>query len=147
MIDIILIRTSLMSSRKTRVPQPEALSRDFYWNLNSAFSEWMYYRLSDFQNSHSFELWDSVFGSLPFSEFRRWRRLKEYALKLGLWDTISRIQFFIAFIAWLKFLYGQSVRFPASFPCLSFPAPFFVHCPYKGRINRAESVLTGLKAY
>ena len=27
------------------------------------------------------------------------------------------------------------------------PSPFFVHCPYKGRINRAESVLTGLKAY
>ena len=50
-------------------------------------------------------------------------------------------------IAWLKFLYWQSVRFPASFPCLSFPAPFFVHCPYKGRINRAESVLTGLKPY
>ena len=27
------------------------------------------------------------------------------------------------------------------------PRPFFVHCPYKGRINRAESVLTGLKPY
>ena len=27
------------------------------------------------------------------------------------------------------------------------PSPFFVHCPYKGRINRAESVLTGLKLY
>ena len=27
------------------------------------------------------------------------------------------------------------------------PSPFFVHCPYKGRIDRAESVLTGLKAY
>ena len=27
------------------------------------------------------------------------------------------------------------------------PSPFFVHCPYKGRINRAESVLTGLKPY
>ena len=27
------------------------------------------------------------------------------------------------------------------------PSPFFVHCPYKSRINRAESVLTGLKAY
>ena len=26
-------------------------------------------------------------------------------------------------------------------------SPFFVHCPYKGRINRAESVLIGLKAY
>ena len=26
-------------------------------------------------------------------------------------------------------------------------SPFFVHCPYKGRINRAESVLTGLKPY
>ena len=25
------------------------------------------------------------------------------------------------------------------------PSPFFAHCPYKGRINRAESVLTGLK--
>ena len=25
------------------------------------------------------------------------------------------------------------------------PSPFFVHCPYKGRINWAESVLTGLK--
>ena len=27
------------------------------------------------------------------------------------------------------------------------PSPFFVHCPYKGRINRAESILTGLKPY
>ena len=27
------------------------------------------------------------------------------------------------------------------------PSPFFVHCPYKSRINRAESVLTGLKPY
>ena len=27
------------------------------------------------------------------------------------------------------------------------PSPFFVHCPYKGPINRAESVLTGLKPY
>ena len=27
------------------------------------------------------------------------------------------------------------------------PSPFFVHCPYKGRINRTESVLTGLKPY
>ena len=27
------------------------------------------------------------------------------------------------------------------------PSPFFVHCPYKGRINRAESVLTRLKPY
>ena len=27
------------------------------------------------------------------------------------------------------------------------PSPFFVHCPYKGRINRAEGVLTGIKPY
>ena len=27
------------------------------------------------------------------------------------------------------------------------PSPFFVYCPYKGCINRAESVLTGLKPY
>ena len=27
------------------------------------------------------------------------------------------------------------------------PSPFFVHCPHKDRINRAESVLTGLKPY
>ena len=40
----ILIRIPLMSSRKTRAPQPEALSRDFYWNLNSAFSESTYYK-------------------------------------------------------------------------------------------------------
>ena len=60
---------------------------------------------------------------------------------------ISNIWIFRTIIAWLKFLYRQSVWFPASFPCLSFPAPFFVHCPYKGRINRAESVLTGLKPY
>ena len=33
------------------------------------------------------------------------------------------------------------------FPLFIVPSPFFVHCPYKGRINRAESVLTGLKAY
>ena len=41
-IDSILIRTLLMSSRKTRAPHPEALSRGFYWNLNSAFSEWKF---------------------------------------------------------------------------------------------------------
>ena len=33
------------------------------------------------------------------------------------------------------------------FSLLIVPSPFFVHCPYKGRINRAESVLTGLKPY
>ena len=33
------------------------------------------------------------------------------------------------------------------FSLFIFPSPFFVHCPYKGRINRAESVLTGLKPY
>ena len=27
------------------------------------------------------------------------------------------------------------------------PSPFFVHCPYKGRIDRADSVLTGQKPY
>ena len=27
------------------------------------------------------------------------------------------------------------------------PSLFFVHCPYKGRINQAESVSTGLKPY
>ena len=27
------------------------------------------------------------------------------------------------------------------------PSPFFVHCPYKDRNNRAESVLTRLKPY
>ena len=53
----------------------------------------------------------------------------------------------IMFIARLKFLYGQSVRFPASFLCLSFPVPFFVHCPYKGRINQAKGVLTGVRRY
>ena len=49
-------------------------------------------------------------------------------------------------IALLKFLYGLSVRFPASFLCLSSPV-FFVHCPYKGGINRAKGVLTGLRPY
>ena len=39
-IDSILIRTPLMSSNKTRAPHPTALSRAFYWNLNSAFSKW-----------------------------------------------------------------------------------------------------------
>ena len=43
-------------------------------------------------------------------------------------------------IALLKFLYGQSVRFPASFPCLSFPVPFLY-------IALTKAVLTGLKAY
>ena len=33
-------------------------------------------RLSDFQNSYSFEVRDTVFGSLPFSEFRRFGRFK-----------------------------------------------------------------------
>ena len=36
---------------------------------------------------------------------------------------------------------------PPSFFLFIVPSPFFVHCPYKGRINRAESVLTGLKPY
>ena len=33
-------------------------------------------RLSDFQNSYSFELRDSVFGSLPFSEFKKFVRFE-----------------------------------------------------------------------
>ena len=40
--DSILIRTPLLSSSKTHAPQPTALSRGFYWNLNSAFSNWIY---------------------------------------------------------------------------------------------------------
>ena len=46
----------------------------------------------------------------------------------------------IIFIASLKFLYRQGIRFPASFPCLSFPVPFLYIAPTK-------AVLTGLKAY
>ena len=38
------------------------------------------------------------------------------------------------------FLYGQSVRFPASFPCFPFPVPFLY-------IARTKAVLTGLKPY
>ena len=38
-IDSILLRTPLMSSSKTHAPQPTELSRGFYSNLNSAFSE------------------------------------------------------------------------------------------------------------
>ena len=37
-------------------------------------------RLSDFQNSHSFEVRDTVFGSLPFSNSEGLESLKEYAL-------------------------------------------------------------------
>ena len=33
-------------------------------------------RLSDSQNSYSFEVRDTVFGSLPFSEFRKFGRFK-----------------------------------------------------------------------
>ena len=49
-------------------------------------------------------------------------------------------------IALLKFLYGQSVRFPAFFLFSSFKAPFFApfFCPYKSRINRAKTVLTSI---
>ena len=59
-----------------------------------------------------------------------------------IWASISvfSVSFYASFIAWLKFLYGQSVRFPASFPCLSFPVPFLYTA-------RTKAVLTGLKAY
>ena len=49
-------------------------------------------------------------------------------------------ELFWGFVAWLKFLYGQGVRFPASSPCLSFPALLlYIAC--------TKAVLTGLKAY
>ena len=44
-----------------------------------------------------------------------------------------------------------SIRAKRSISCVFslfiVPSPFFVHCPYKGRINRAENVLIGLKPY
>ena len=55
-------------------------------------------------------------------------------------STAKPLSLVRGFIAWLKFLYEQSVRFPASFPCLSFPVPFLY-------IARTKAVLTGLKAY
>ena len=76
---------------------------------------------------------------------------KEFELGLGLSVALDDLTCSVSvrpyelwlinlFIAWLKFLYGQSVRFPASFLCLSFPAPFLY-------IARTKAVLTGLKAY
>ena len=51
-----------------------------------------------------------------------------------------KIRLSVIIIAWLKFLYGQSVQFPVSFPGLSFPVPFLYIAPTK-------AVLTELKAY
>ena len=42
--DGILIRTLLMCSSQTSAPQPTALLRGFYWNLNSAFSKRTYHK-------------------------------------------------------------------------------------------------------
>ena len=57
----------------------------------------------------------------------------------------------LLFITDDSFLTKISVRAERSislvFSLFIVPSPFFVHCPYKGRINRAESVLTGLKPY
>ena len=46
----------------------------------------------------------------------------------------------------LMFRYGQSVRF-TGFSLFIVPSPFSVHCPYKGGIDRAKGVLTGLIPY
>ena len=67
-----------------------------------------------------------------------WTRVSELSgVMIAPGQLLASVQMIIA---WLKFLYGQSVRFPASFPCLSFPAPFLY-------IARTKAVLTGLKAF
>ena len=87
------------------------------------------------------DLINKLFSKLDF--VKNWNSIKFLSyyipsmlrLSSSFWHSFGR-----AFIARIKFLYGQSVRFPASFPCLSFPAPFLY-------IARTEAVLTGPKAY
>ena len=73
MMSSILIRTPLMSSSKTRAPQPTALLRAFYWNLNSAFSEWTYFRDHQLWNSIIYSQHPLIGGSdnLNFHEFEQ----------------------------------------------------------------------------
>ena len=45
-----------------------------------------------------------------------------------------------------SFYTDKAFDFPRVFLVYRFQS-LFVHCPYEGRINRAEGVLTGLKPY
>ena len=58
MIDSLLIRISLISSSKTHAHQPTSLSKSFYWDPNTAFSEWTDYNSSE--DSSSTENWNSA---------------------------------------------------------------------------------------
>ena len=74
----------------------------------------------------------------PYSKIPGPQSRRTDLISFGPYYVTLGLVFFI--IASLKFLYGQSVRFPASFPCLSFPVPFLY-------IDCTKAVLTGLKAY
>ena len=77
-------------------------------------------------NSHTF-LWRSIKQMVRITVTLRMPYIKNYCLtKISIRAKRSISRIFSLFIV---------------------PSPFFVHCPYKGRINRAESVLTGLKPY
>ena len=130
-----------------------------YRNLNSAFSEWIYYREHNSQNisKKSISRWAKITYSLcqPKQGFHKniywnWnpdsdrlmtfkgscKKILETKIQWKFTNPQSKLMFAFEYtyiIAWLKFIYGQIVRFPTSFPCSSLPVPFctlLVQRPY-----------------
>ena len=90
-----------MSSNKTLATQPIALSRGFYWNQNSAFSEWTCYKydlflpikavLQKFMHLFGFKFLESLY--LKYLEVLSFQQIKQqfaYASSI----SISGTQFF-----------------------------------------------------
>ena len=72
-------------------------------------------------------------------------RRSPHVLKNGC--NFRKWSFVCSIIAWQKISIRAKRSISPVFSLFIVPSPFFVHCPYKGRINRAESVLIGLKPY
>ena len=98
-INGILIGTPLIASDKTPAPKPTALSRGFYWNLNSTFSEW-----TDYMSETWFQIHDSTLG-----------RKYTHTLLVSLQSNFDRIiNLILLRLVSLPITRGEELRLPYS---------------------------------
>ena len=122
----------------------------YLYQLSTFHSNFCSYLLF-FMTSHLFSFHQASlrinipFNQTPFLKVSRLIRLSRRFVEE------MRVFYIVKCYPFLYCLTKISIRAKRSisrvFSLFIVPSPFFIHCPYKGRINRAESVLTGLKQY
>ena len=119
------------------------------WLKTGQIQDWEHFEILGYKRSlikamhHLVFYWNWLVDSIEFDHWQKWLSKLVKCKQVRRKEISGFCRFFAVLpwiIAWLKFLCGQSIRFPASFLCLSFPVPFLY-------IARTKTVLTGLKAY